>query len=507
MKRFGSFLLAFVMALSVIPWSTCNASESAVSTFGDNITWRYDQLTNTLTISGEGEMESRDHCSEYPWHGYSLLAKSLIIEEGVTNIPVEAFCYFDELIRVSLPEGLESIGASAFYGCEALRTVNYPESLKFIGCAAFAWCTALWNVELPQGLETLECHAFNSCKALRYITLPDSLTVIEEGVFGGCRTFSEILLPGKLEKIGKSAFFGCRSLKEIHIPQGVTTIEDDAFSGCTALTELVLPETMREIPDRLCHGCTGLERVVLPIKVESIGYSAFADCENLSAVENYSLWVAVEADSFLGTSVSPGIRLRCFLKSQFVIAMIAVMCYLGCMLLLNWLWNRAGQKVKRLWGILLGICGLIILVYIEAMLVGDQWQSGLLCNEKSKMAKTYRECAEVGIFWALVVFSIGAYQYFVGGAWLRAAQEIPRASALAQALIVGVNLFILGGFIHMAWQTQLEGWEDSWLILRGCFWYRVKSTEFEYFLVPIAGMILGWAALILFRCRESKPET
>ena len=55
-------------------------------TCGENMTWEYNKRTQTLTISGSGEMVTTDR---FMWSDYPI--KNLVISEGVTSIAGEAF--------------------------------------------------------------------------------------------------------------------------------------------------------------------------------------------------------------------------------------------------------------------------------------------------------------------------------------------------------------------------------------------------------------------------------
>ena len=53
---------------------------------GDNLTWRYDKTTQTLTISGTGEMYNYN---KTPWdYEYSSSIIKVVIEFGVTSIGI-----------------------------------------------------------------------------------------------------------------------------------------------------------------------------------------------------------------------------------------------------------------------------------------------------------------------------------------------------------------------------------------------------------------------------------
>lgn len=73
--------------------------------------------------------------------------KTIIIEEGITNISDYAFICCADLETVILPSTIENIGVCAFEHCDSLTTIVIPESAK-IDETAFVYCDSLVNVQL-----------------------------------------------------------------------------------------------------------------------------------------------------------------------------------------------------------------------------------------------------------------------------------------------------------------------------------------------------------------------
>lgn len=93
--------------------------------FADSIKWhKYDDLlwnissNGTLTISGSGPMYGtgkEERPEEYPWLESSNSIKTLIIEDGITEIAFSAFENCENLTIINLPNSLTRIGSDAFY--------------------------------------------------------------------------------------------------------------------------------------------------------------------------------------------------------------------------------------------------------------------------------------------------------------------------------------------------------------------------------------------------------
>ena len=166
-------------------------------TCGDDLTWKLDLDTGTLTISGTGKMKDWPSFLT-PWSSYCAQITSIVIESGVTSIGNLAFGNCKNLIEISIPKSVASIGRSAF----------------------------------------------KNCTSLTEITIPNGVTTIEESTFSDCESLTKVSIPGSVTTIGSSAFYSCTSLTEISIPDGVTSIEERTFESCESLTKISIPDSM-----------------------------------------------------------------------------------------------------------------------------------------------------------------------------------------------------------------------------------------------------------------------
>ncbi len=97
-------------------------------TCGENLTWKFEPSTGTLTISGSGPMtkySSNTIGLIPPWDSYKHNIISLVIEEGVTSIGGDAFRFYTNLKDVTIPDSVTSIGYCSFYGCTSITDVYY----------------------------------------------------------------------------------------------------------------------------------------------------------------------------------------------------------------------------------------------------------------------------------------------------------------------------------------------------------------------------------------------
>lgn len=244
LTKIFSLLMLVVMGFGAMSFSKSNAVKVYAETgnrYGD-IYWSISGSTLTISpVPGTNgvmsEIESYDYAPWYYVNGnYSYdTIKSIIIEDGVTNIAQEAFCYFDKITKIVIPESCRRIGSEAFYNCENLKeAIIYGD----VGIKAFAYCYSLEKVTIINN---------------------------ESGKY-----------------IAEKAFYNCENLKEATIC--AQDIEDDAFCYCYSLENLTLLEGCKNIRNEAFYKCQALTYLSLPSTLSLIEREAFYDCRNLKEV-------------------------------------------------------------------------------------------------------------------------------------------------------------------------------------------------------------------------------
>jgi len=136
-----------------------NFSKKIYRVAGENVTWKLDNGiltlsgTNAISVDTKGKHRypvsstagSYSYSSgDNSWKPIREKVKKIVISNGITSIPDNAFNYFANLTEVVIGEGAKSIGKEAFYSCNALSKITIPSSVTSIG-EDFLWTGYYWT--------------------------------------------------------------------------------------------------------------------------------------------------------------------------------------------------------------------------------------------------------------------------------------------------------------------------------------------------------------------------
>ena len=251
---------------SLEPWKNfkniISVNDAVYGKCGDNLTWKYEEATHTLTIFGSGAMPNYDYSTNRaPWRDdYSNNIQKVVIEEGVTTIGVYSFEYCNAITSVAIPNSVTSIGDAAFSGCISLSSIDIPSSVTSIGKYAFAGA------------------------GLTSVTIPDNVTMIGNGAFDQCKNLTSAIISNNVKSLSMYLFNICPQLTSVTIPKSVTSIDESAFSGCTGLTSITLPASVTSIGKYAFENCSGLTSLTVSGNLNSIGYDAFKGSNKITDI-------------------------------------------------------------------------------------------------------------------------------------------------------------------------------------------------------------------------------
>ena len=313
----------------------------------NGIWYDFNESTQTASVTYQGN----NSYGNYDRYSGSVTIPSSVNYNGktysVTNIGGSAFYGCSGLTNITIPNSITSIGSSAFYGCSGLTNIIIPGSVTSIGGTAFyqvpnviyngiangspwgARCvngyeegwfvysdstkanlkacspSAQGTIIIPSSVTNIGSYAFYGCTGLTSVTIPNSVTSIESYVFYGCSSLTDISIPNSVMNIGDLVFAGCYSfpvensiryageylievvedtLSTYTIKEGTKWIGFSAFAQCHNLTSIVIPNGVKSIGSYAFDMCDKLTSVEIPNSVISIGREAFYSCYNLKNI-------------------------------------------------------------------------------------------------------------------------------------------------------------------------------------------------------------------------------
>ena len=272
--------------------------EDINDTYNNILTWTYDTINATLTISGSGSME--DFHSSYdpaPWYAYKKDIRTVIIGDSVTYIGKYAFYDCDGLATITIPNSVTSIGGYAFADCDGLKQVTLPDKLESIEENTFYNCDLLTEINIPASVTSIGIEAFKYCYNLTKFTIGNGVTSIGKSAFDDCYMLTAVYYTGDVAGwcsitfesydsnplyYAQNLYIGNTLVTELAIPEGVTEIKAYAFYGCSTLTQVTIPNSVENIGDLAFYWCSALTQVTIGNGVTSIGINAFGYCEALT---------------------------------------------------------------------------------------------------------------------------------------------------------------------------------------------------------------------------------
>ncbi len=206
---------------------TFKSEKDLTGTCGENLTWQLSRDTGVLTISGEGAMDDyiAYYAPHFPCHDR---IKSIVLEEGVTEIGNGAFRGLKNVQKVTLPQSLKIISAGSFAGCEGLQEISLPMQLKHIGDGAFSG-SSLKQIFIPKNVLVMGGATFSECGQLEKIEVDpeNQFFVTDHGIVYDRDKTRLVIVPKK------------SSLSKLVIPDTVREMDKKAIDRCGALKYII----------------------------------------------------------------------------------------------------------------------------------------------------------------------------------------------------------------------------------------------------------------------------
>ena len=304
---------------------------------GSNVFYTLDQISNTLTLYGSGDMDNFYKC---PFPNNQNI-RHVIIENSITSIGEFAFYQCTSLFSIDLPDSLIQINSKAFYLCQSLSSIIIPKSVAILKYNIFSGCKSLSSVIMLGNISIIPENTFYQCSSLSYFAYKGIInpniqyshspfngtyqlkSVDVEYLFQG-DTFCGILInrapPEKLEYKGEydenllytfntssnvltisgsgnmtnynstySPFLSFRYItKQVILDENITLIGDYAFYDFKSLLSINIPDKVISIGKYAFYYCSSLSSIKIPDTIKIINDYTFSHCIALTSI-NISL--------------------------------------------------------------------------------------------------------------------------------------------------------------------------------------------------------------------------
>ena len=289
-KAFGSCKKLSSISLPV-SWTECPSTDPRYSgiDYQGNLFISCTALTSLVLPEGLTVIPENAFCN-------SPALKTIVIPASVQEIRRSAFNRCSALTEAVVPEGVTALAAYTFYNCTSLKSVSLPSTLKSLGREAFNGCSVLESLVIPNGVESIGYRAFAKCTKLSSISLPASWnscpsysdtysgTSYQGNLFVDCKALKSVTVPEGLTALPAYAFYNAGYVESVQLPASLTTLGDQPFYYCSALRSMEVPDGVKEISKNAFYYCSALESILLPDSVTKIGNSAFYGCKALKEI-------------------------------------------------------------------------------------------------------------------------------------------------------------------------------------------------------------------------------
>lgn len=184
---------------------------------------------------------------------------------------------------------ITSDGTLIISGNGAMKDYGWPTNAPWDG-----YKSLIKSVIIEDGVTSIGDYAFRNCSSLTNINISDSVTFIGNYTFDGCLSLTNINVddanPNYADIDG--VFFDKTITKLIRYPEGkvnstytipdsVTYIGYEAFYNCDNLTAISVPESVTTIREHAFANCDNIISITIPGSVTNLGSRAFDNCPSL----------------------------------------------------------------------------------------------------------------------------------------------------------------------------------------------------------------------------------
>lgn len=252
---------------------------------GKQTKWALDS-NGVLTISGSGAMESYTS-KKAPWNYLSSKIKTVVVEDGVTNLSRNCFAGLTGLTSVKLSDTVTSIKSQAFNGCSALTSIYLPQSVTNLEDNAFSGASGLTDITVDSANPTYRSVngvVFSKDMTTLYVypagsprtsyTIPEGVQVVYNGALHACNNLTSLTIPASLEQMQCVLTSQCPNLRDVYIDNywhldsilGYETTQDAWNAVTVHASDVALTYTANSAAD--LHRIAGTLNTAFPTVVD-----------------------------------------------------------------------------------------------------------------------------------------------------------------------------------------------------------------------------------------------
>ncbi len=305
-------------------FQNCNALKLFI--IGDSVRYisdyalRYMHSLDTIIVRGE-----LDSIGKYAFNSINGL-DYLSLEKGMSSLIKIGEGAFDnckgfKVDSLILGNRLVHIGDRAFYNCDSIRYVYIPHMVDTLSQDAFKNCdsihTVVWNTNsnnaklydsynswddprtfphvrtfvFGDSVRNIPYRALYDSDSLHTVILGNNVDTIGDEAFSRCYGLRNMYVGNatNLVVIGSNAFYNCYSLRSEGLADAITnsvSVGANAFRYCSLLNidTLRFSNNLKYIGGDAFHDMDSLRYLEIPYSMDTIGNSAFENCDNLTTV-------------------------------------------------------------------------------------------------------------------------------------------------------------------------------------------------------------------------------
>ena len=205
--------------------------------------------------------------------------ETIKLSNNLISLGYQAFANNMFVQEVTIPQYLTQTGDAGtaynwlygnwFYRCGKLHKITFEEGLTEIPEDAFNATTSLRTVVFPSTLSTINIRSFSNCFSLSDMNLPNSLTTVKYKAFANCYSLEEVTIPKNLTDA----------------PYSYWDMETGRwFSDCYNLKTIIFADGLKEIPNHSIKE-SYIKHIIMPKSITAIRKSAFNDCYSIQTID------------------------------------------------------------------------------------------------------------------------------------------------------------------------------------------------------------------------------